>query len=116
MIPVDAPTGHRRAARRAHASLYVRELFAASPTEGLHAVDPDTNMNPHTLQAALRAAGAAVKATDMVLAGEAPTAFCCVRPPGHHAERSAAMGSAFSTTSPSACATRWTCTACSASP
>jgi acetoin utilization deacetylase AcuC-like enzyme len=52
-------------------------------------------MCPHTLQAALRAAGAAVQATDLVLAGEAPTAFCNIRPPGHHAERSAAMGFCF---------------------
>ena len=95
MVPVDAPLATEEQLGRAHASLYVRELFAASPTEGLHPVDPDTHMNPHTLQAALRAAGAAVKATDMVVAGEAPTAFCCVRPPGHHAEREAAMGFCF---------------------
>ncbi|MEZ5665240.1 MAG: histone deacetylase family protein [Burkholderiaceae bacterium] len=95
MIPVDAPLATEDQLGRAHTSLYVRELFAASPTEGLHMVDPDTSMNPHTLQAALRAAGAAVKATDLVLAGEAPTAFCSVRPPGHHAERQAAMGFCF---------------------
>ncbi|MEZ5645441.1 MAG: histone deacetylase family protein [Burkholderiaceae bacterium] len=95
MIPVDAPLATEDQLGRAHTSLYVRELIAASPTEGLHMVDPDTSMNPHTLQAALRAAGAAVKATDMVLAGEAPTAFCSVRPPGHHAERQAAMGFCF---------------------
>ena len=52
-------------------------------------------MNPHTLTAALRAAGAAVLATDLVLAGDAPSAFCCVRPPGHHATRAAAMGFCF---------------------
>jgi acetoin utilization deacetylase AcuC-like enzyme len=52
-------------------------------------------MNPYTAIAALRAAGAAVLATDLVLAGEAPSAFCCIRPPGHHAERDAAMGFCF---------------------
>ena len=49
-------------------------------------------MCPHSWQAALRAAGAVVAATDMVMAGEAQNAFCCVRPPGHHAERRRAMG------------------------
>jgi hypothetical protein len=52
-------------------------------------------MNPWTLNAALRAAGAAVKATDLVLSGEVPTAFCSVRPPGHHAEHAAGMGFCF---------------------
>ncbi|MBT9551465.1 MAG: histone deacetylase family protein [Hydrogenophaga sp.] len=95
MIPYDAPLATKEQLSRAHASLYVSEIFEASPAEGLHAVDPDTNMCPQTLTAALRAAGAAVQATDLVLAGDAPTAFCCVRPPGHHAERSAAMGFCF---------------------
>lgn len=49
-------------------------------------------MNPHSLTAALRAAGAAVLATDMVVGGRVATAFCSVRPPGHHAERARAMG------------------------
>jgi acetoin utilization deacetylase AcuC-like enzyme len=49
-------------------------------------------MNPHTMKAAKRAAGAAVLATDMVIKGEAEVAFCSVRPPGHHAERARAMG------------------------
>jgi acetoin utilization deacetylase AcuC-like enzyme len=67
----------------------------AAPKQGYHKVDPDTDMNPFTIQAALRAAGAAVQATDLVLSGQVPTAFCNVRPPGHHAERSAAMGFCF---------------------
>ena len=68
------------------------ELMAASPAEGYHQVDPDTDMNPFTVTAALRAAGAAVQATDLVLTGEAPSAFCSVRPPGHHAERGGGHG------------------------
>jgi acetoin utilization deacetylase AcuC-like enzyme len=44
------------------------------------------------LDAALRAAGAGVRATDLVIGGEAESAFCSVRPPGHHATRTRAMG------------------------
>jgi len=95
MLPYDAPLATEEQISRAHSSLYVKELVASSPQEGYHAVDPDTNMNRHTIRAALRAAGAAVQATDLVLSGEAPTAFCSVRPPGHHAERDAAMGFCF---------------------
>ena len=95
MVPYDAPLATEEQLGRAHTSLYVRELMAMAPTEGTHQVDPDTSMNTWTLPAALRAAGAAVEATELVLAGKAPTAFCNIRPPGHHAERAAAMGFCF---------------------
>ena len=95
MHPIDAPLATAEQLAHAHSSLYVAELMDASPTEGYHRVDPDTEMNPFTVRAALRAAGAVVHATDLVVAGEAPSAFCCERPPGHHAERAAAMGFCF---------------------
>ncbi len=95
MIEVDAPLASEEQLVRAHSALYVRELAAKAPLEGYVHVDPDTSMNPYTLPAALRAAGAAVEATDLVLAGKVVTAFCNIRPPGHHAERSAAMGFCF---------------------
>src|SRR5205085_6629509 len=53
---------------------------------------PDTAMTPHTLNAALRAAGAAVLAVDLVLSGKFSSTFCSVRPPGHHACRARSMG------------------------
>ncbi|MBA2963709.1 MULTISPECIES: histone deacetylase family protein [Ramlibacter] len=55
-------------------------------------IDPDTAMNPHTWEAALRASGAVIAATDAVMAGELQNAFCAVRPPGHHACRNRSMG------------------------
>jgi acetoin utilization deacetylase AcuC-like enzyme len=57
--------------------------------------DPDTLAMPHTLQAALRAAGAAIAATDAVITGQMDNAFCAVRPPGHHATRHETMGFCF---------------------
>lgn len=95
MNTYDAPLATEAQLGRAHAINYVHELMEASPKEGYHKVDPDTDMNPFTVRAALRAAGAAVQATDLVISGQVPTAFCSVRPPGHHAQRSAAMGFCF---------------------
>ncbi len=95
MVPHDAPLATAEQLGRAHTGLYVLEIFDKAPATGVVQVDPDTAMGPHTLQAALRAAGAAVEATDLVLSGKVGSAFCAVRPPGHHAERAAAMGFCF---------------------
>jgi len=69
------------------------EIDAGGPTHAQ--IDPDTSLNVHTWDAALRAAGAAIAATDAVMAGELENAFCAVRPPGHHACRDKAMGFCF---------------------
>jgi len=88
----EAPLAEPAQLERVHAPHYVEWITARSPRHGTVHLDPDTAMNAHSLSAALRAAGAGVRATDMVLAGEAGRAFCSVRPPGHHAERARAMG------------------------
>lgn len=88
----DAPLVTRQQIERVHSPAYVAEIFARSPAHGMVYLDPDTAMNPYTLTAALRAAGAAVLATDLVMAGEVENAFCNIRPPGHHAESARAMG------------------------
>lgn len=69
------------------------QIVAGGPTH--MQIDPDTSLNVHTWTAALRAAGAALAATDAVLGGEMENAFCAVRPPGHHACRDQAMGFCF---------------------
>jgi acetoin utilization deacetylase AcuC-like enzyme len=69
------------------------EIDAGGPTHAQ--IDPDTSINVHTWDAALRAAGAAIDATDAVMAGEMDNAFCSVRPPGHHACKDKAMGFCF---------------------
>lgn len=87
-----APAATREQILRVHADAYVEEIESASPASGLHFIDPDTALNPHSLTAARHAAGAVVHATDLVVSGVCRTAFCAVRPPGHHAERRRAMG------------------------
>ncbi|MDE2388889.1 MAG: histone deacetylase family protein [Betaproteobacteria bacterium] len=88
----DAPLATTEQLARVHTADYVESIRQASPAAGLIALDGDTAMNPFSLNAALRAAGAAVLATDLVLAGTVNNAFCAVRPPGHHAESDRAMG------------------------
>lgn len=88
----DAEPATREQLLRAHSVEHVDRVFANAPASGSVALDPDTSMNSHSLEAALRAAGAAVQATERVLGGEVKNAFCAVRPPGHHAEYDRAMG------------------------
>ena len=88
--PVDAEL-----LKQVHDPDYVDRLVGSAPRHGTLVLDPDTSMNPHSLPAALHAAGAGIQAVDLVLAGSHKAAFCAVRPPGHHAERSRAMGFCF---------------------
>ena len=95
----DAPRATLAQLERAHAAAHVHELRdLAEPLTASgerRALDPDTSAGPGTWEAALRAAGAAVAATDAVLDGQVANAFCAVRPPGHHATRDQAMGFCF---------------------
>ena len=88
----DSHCAEREHLLRVHDADYVERVFATSPKEGFALLDGDTGMNPHTLDAALHAAGAVVMAVDLVMAGTHKHAFCMVRPPGHHAGRSIAAG------------------------
>ena len=95
----EAPLATLAQIERAHSVNYVTELreFMAqvqASGESRH-LDPDTVVCPGSWRAALRAAGAAVAATEAVFRGEVENAFCSTRPPGHHATRSAAMGFCF---------------------
>jgi acetoin utilization deacetylase AcuC-like enzyme len=88
----EAPLATDEQLARVHPPEYVSAIREAAPESGRVHLDPDTAMNPHSLNAALRAAGAAVLAVDLILNKEIQNAFCSVRPPGHHACRARPMG------------------------
>lgn len=93
----DAPLVRYEQLVRVHDPAYIRGIEAAAPDheDGINWIDGDTAIMHHTLPAALRSAGAAVLAADLVLDGDSPAVFCCTRPPGHHAGRASAMGFCF---------------------
>jgi acetoin utilization deacetylase AcuC-like enzyme len=88
----DAPAATREQLMRVHDAAYIASIESSVPSTGLVQLDGDTAMNPFSYQAALRAAGAVVLGVDMVMDQSVENAFCNIRPPGHHAERSRAMG------------------------
>ena len=88
----EAPLATDEQLQRVHTKEYVQYIRKVAPLAGLVRLDPDTAMGPMSLSAALHASGAVVLATDLVMAGKAKNAFCCVRPPGHHAGKGHAAG------------------------
>jgi acetoin utilization deacetylase AcuC-like enzyme len=87
-----APEVTKEQLLRVHTPEYLETIKSMAPESGYARLDPDTVISPDSLQAARRAAGAVVAAVDLVMSGEIGSAFCCVRPPGHHAESDRAMG------------------------
>jgi acetoin utilization deacetylase AcuC-like enzyme len=91
----QAPLGTPEMAALAHPKAYVDAIAEVAPKQGLVAPDPDTTMSPGTYEAVMRGVGAAVQAVDEVMTGRVKNAFSAMRPPGHHAERTRAMGFCF---------------------
>jgi acetoin utilization deacetylase AcuC-like enzyme len=89
---LDAPLASEEDLKRVHHPEYVDLIFENAPTEGYVQLDPDTVMNPYTLAAARRAAGAGILGVDEIMAGRSSNAFCAVRPCGHHATTGRPMG------------------------
>jgi len=88
----EAPRADKKQLARVHDRDYIEQIFSTAPREGMIHLDPDTAMNSHSLEAALRSAGAAVMATDIVISGHVENAFCNIRPPGHHAGHRSSAG------------------------
>ena len=89
---VDAPRVSEEQLQRVHSQAYIDAIRASIPETGYARLDPDTIVGPRSLEAAYRAAGAVIAAVDLVMSGDIETAFCGVRPPGHHAESTRSMG------------------------
>lgn len=88
----DAPSATKEALMRVHTRAYVDYIFDIAPKAGLVRLDGDTAMGPMSLEATLHASGAVLHATDLVMQNKVDNAFCCVRPPGHHAGRANSAG------------------------
>ncbi len=88
----EAPLATDVQLQRVHSAAYIQKIRDLSPKAGLVRLDADTAMGPMSLSAALHASGAAILATDLVMQNTVHNAFCCVRPPGHHAGRANSAG------------------------
>lgn len=89
---VAAPLGSEAQILLAHDEALLQLVKATAPSTGRRSLDADTVMSPGTLQASLRAVGAACQAVDELIAGTINHGFCLTRPPGHHATPGRAMG------------------------
>jgi acetoin utilization deacetylase AcuC-like enzyme len=90
--PRAAPLATRAELDLVHDAAFIEAIFAQAPKEGFLRIDADTAMSPGSLTAARRAVGAVAEAARSVARGDIGSAFCAVRPPGHHAEPARAMG------------------------
>ncbi len=92
LLREEAPMAEDAHILRCHPQAHMDAIHAAAPETGVVQLDADTWMSPGSLDAAYRAAGGAVRAVEMVMAGDAGNAFVATRPPGHHAEKTSPMG------------------------
>ena len=89
---VKAPEGDEATLLYAHPGDFVERVRSAIPQNGIVSIDADTSASPKSWQAAVTAVGAANAAVDDVFEGRADNVFVAARPPGHHAEKTTAMG------------------------
>ncbi len=88
---VTSPAVDRAVLEAVHSAAYVASIERACAAGGGH-LDADTVVSEGSFEAALHAAGGAVRMVDLLLDGDAPSGFSAHRPPGHHALTARAMG------------------------
>jgi acetoin utilization deacetylase AcuC-like enzyme len=88
----ESPSGDEATILSVHPEEYVERIRRAIPEEGIARLDADTSVSPKSWEAALTAIGASNAAVDDIFSGKADNVFVALRPPGHHAETSTAMG------------------------
>ena len=92
LVKKEAPIGQESDISRVHPATYIAKIKDAIPTSGLASLDGDTTVSNGSWDAALRGVGACCLAVDEVINQTVKNAFCASRPPGHHAEKTTAMG------------------------
>jgi len=92
---VEAPQADTAFFELAHPASHVRMLHERIPETGITTIDADTSASPKSWEAVLRAVGAAIDSVDSVFNKQASNSFAYMRPPGHHAEKTTAMGFCF---------------------
>jgi acetoin utilization deacetylase AcuC-like enzyme len=91
LLEIEAPAAPRGNILACHTPQHFKRIENAAE-EGVEYLDADTVISMKSYEVGLRGAGAACRAVDAVMSGEADNAFVAMRPPGHHATREAAMG------------------------
>jgi acetoin utilization deacetylase AcuC-like enzyme len=91
----EAPQANEDAVLLAHPEEHLQAVMRAMPEDGIRQIEADTHASPKSLQAAFLGIGGAMAAVDDVISGSHDNAFVASRPPGHHAERTRAMGFCF---------------------
>jgi len=92
LTPIEARPVDEADLLRVHDAEYVDRVRRTAEADGTVWFDPDTYACPASAEAASLAAGGVCAAADAVVAGDVQSAFCPVRPPGHHARRGRGMG------------------------
>ena len=89
---LEAPAADIESFMLAHPAAHIKRMQSLIPETGIVRIDADTTASPKSWEAVKRAVGGAMAAVDAVFSAQASNAFCAMRPPGHHAEKSNAMG------------------------
>jgi acetoin utilization deacetylase AcuC-like enzyme len=92
LVQIESPMTDLEVISLMHDPNYIDRILKSVPSTGLFRLDPDTILSSGSAEAILRGVGGVCAAIDDVLDVKADNAFCAMRPPGHHAEFSQAMG------------------------